>query len=190
MSPEYYEALIDRCWRRSGNLLYRPNQRTDCCPHYSLRLDSNQFRPTRDQRQAVNRFNKYVIGEDYAKEAARLYPKSREQAKRRNTEFDLVERIHECEEASLKQPPKPAHSFTVTLESNDFTEEKYLVYENYQRIVHLEKPSEISRESFKRFLCSSPLRHDSFVSPDGHERQLGSFRKQFPTLPLVSLSPY
>ena len=120
-----------------------------------------------------------MIGEDYTKEAARLYPKSREQAQRRNNEFDLVERIHECE--GLKRPPEPAHTFTVTLESNEFTEEKFLVYENYQRNVHQENPSEISRRSFKRFLCTSPLKQEKYVSPDGQERQLGSFRKQAPT---------
>lgn len=171
--------MIDRCWRRSGSLLYRPNQRTDCCPHYTLRLDSSQFRPTKDQRQTVNRFNKYVIGADYVKEAARVYPKSREEARRRDTEFDLVERVHECEDEILKQPPKPAHSFTVTLESNEFTEEKYLVYENYQQVVHHEAPSEVDRKSFKSFLCTSPLRSEKFVSRDGKERQLGSFRKRF-----------
>lgn len=93
-------------------------------------------------------------------------------------EFDLVERIHESEDGLLKQPPKPAHSFTVTLESNEFTEEKYSVYENYQHVVHQETPSEINREAFTRFLCTSPIKREQYVSPDGQERQLGSFRKQ------------
>ncbi|KAI0385343.1 arginine-tRNA-protein transferase [Hypomontagnella monticulosa] len=177
MSPASYQTLIDRCWRRSGLLLYRPNQRDACCPHYTIRLDSARFRTTRDQRQAVNRFNKYVIGDVYAKEAARLYPKSREQARKRDSEFDLVERIHECEDVLLKRPPKPSHVFTVTLEPDDYTEEKYLVFENYQQIVHQEPPSSISRDGFKRFLCSSPLRREKFTAPDGRERQLGSFHQ-------------
>lgn len=88
-----------------------------------------------------------------------------------------MERIHECEDETLKQPPKLSHSFTVTLESNEFTEEKYHVYENYQRVVHHETPSEIDRDSFTRFLCTSPIKHEKFVSPDGQERQLGSFRR-------------
>ncbi|KAI1388872.1 arginine-tRNA-protein transferase [Hypoxylon trugodes] len=177
MSPAMYETLVDRCWRRSGTLLYRPNQLDSCCPHYTIRLDSDRFRPSKDQRQAINRFNKYVIGEEYAKEAARLYPKSREQARKRDTEFDLVERIHESDSSSLKQPPEPSHTFTVTLESNKFTEEKYLVFENYQRLVHHESPSSITREGFKRFLCTSPLTPEKFTAPDGRERQLGSFHQ-------------
>lgn len=118
-----------------------------------------------------------MTGEDYAREAARVYPKSREQARRRDTEFDLVDRIHEAEDESLRQPPTPAHSFVVTLETDDFTEEKYHVYENYQRVVHHETPEDYDRESFKRFLCSSPLRHEKLISPDGRELQLGSFRE-------------
>lgn len=177
MSPASYQTLIDRCWRRSGSLLYRPNQKDACCPHYTIRLDSDRFRTIRDQRQAVNRFNKYVIGDAYAKEAARLYPKSREQARKRDTEFDLVERIHESEGVSLKRPPEPAHAFSVTLEPDDFTEEKYRVFENYQQVVHQESPSSISRDGFRRFLCSSPIKREKFTAPDGRERQLGSFHQ-------------
>lgn len=177
MNPEHYQLLIDRCWRRSGDVLYRPNQRRHCCPHYTLRLDSNKFRPTKDQRQTINRFNKYVIGEPYAKEAARLYPKSREQARRRDMEFDLKERIHECESSVLKQPPQPSHPFSVTLESIDFTEEKYQVYANYQRVVHHEDGDDISRDSFKRFLCTSPLKQKTKTMPDGSVQELGSFHQ-------------
>ncbi|KAJ2970285.1 hypothetical protein NUW58_g9742 [Xylaria curta] len=175
MSPECYQALADRCWRRSGNLLYRPNQRDACCPHYTLRVDSTRFRPTRDQRQAINRFNKFVVGDAYTKEAARRYPRSREQAHKRDTEFHLTERIHESESQLLKQPPEPAHSFDVTLEPDDFTEEKYAVYENYQRIVHQEAGSEITRDGFTKFLCNSPLRRKTLKMPNGLEKRLGSY---------------
>ncbi|ORY64379.1 arginine-tRNA-protein transferase [Pseudomassariella vexata] len=175
MSPAYYQSMLSRSWRRSGSLLYRPNQRDSCCPHYTLRLDSSEFRATKDQRQAINRFNKHVTGDTYAKEAARRYPRSREESNKRDVEFDLVERIHEAETQSLKQPPKPSHAFSVTLESDEFTEEKYAVFENYQRVVHEEAPSSISRDGFRRFLCSSPLRRETLTVADGSERQLGSF---------------
>ena len=123
----------------------------------------------------MNRFNRFVIGDEYAKEAARRYPKSREQARKRDTDFDLVERIHEAESYSLKKPPQPAHEFTVTLEPDTFTEEKYAVFENYQRIVHEEPPSKITRHGFKRFLCDSPLKRETYVDADGKERQVGSY---------------
>jgi arginyl-tRNA---protein transferase len=177
MTTSYYQALVDRCWRRSGKLLYRPNQKDACCPHYTLRLDSDQFRPKRDQRQAINRFNKYVTGENYLNAAARLYPRSREEAKRRNEEFDLVERIHEAEEDSLPTPPLPLHAFTVTLEEDTFSEEKYAVFENYQRIVHQEGPDKISRKGFRRFLCDSPLVREEILDSRGISRKLGSYHQ-------------
>ncbi|KAK3315021.1 arginine-tRNA-protein transferase [Apodospora peruviana] len=177
LTPAFYQKLVDRCWRRSGTLLYRPNQRNSCCPHYTLRLDSTSFKPTKDQRQAVNRFNRFVTGDTYIKEASRLYPRSREQVRKRDNEFDLVSRIHEAEVESLKSPPEPAHQFTVSLELDTFTEEKYDVFENYQRIVHQEPPEKISRHGFKRFLCNSPLTRETLVGPDGVERQLGSFHQ-------------
>ncbi|KXJ97158.1 arginine-tRNA-protein transferase, partial [Microdochium bolleyi] len=156
LEPSLYQALVDRCWRRSGNLLYRPNQKDCCCPHYTIRLDASEFHPSRDQRQALNRFNKYVLGERYMGECARLYPNE--------TPF-------------TKQPPTPAHSLTVSLETIDFTEEKYACYENYQRLVHQDEPDDIDRDSFKRFLCDSPLRRTSMKSPKGQESPLGSFHQ-------------
>lgn len=177
LEPTFYQKLLERCWRRSGTLLYKPNQRSSCCPHYTLRLDAASFRATKDQRQAINRFNKYVTGEKYAREAARLYPLSREQARKRDNEFDLVARIHEAEADSLKTPPEPAHRFTVTLEPDTFTEEKYAVFENYQRIVHQEGPDKISRRGFQRFLCDSPLRRGTVVDEGGTKRKVGSFHQ-------------
>ncbi|PBP20435.1 arginine-tRNA-protein transferase [Diplocarpon rosae] len=159
-NPEFYQSLLDRGWRRSGVLLYKPDQRASCCPHYTIRLNSEEFRASKDQRQVQNRFNKYLLGDFYIKEAARLYPLSREQARKRNTEFDLTQRVHECEQNQLQTPPEPAHRFVVTLEPDIFTEEKYTLFENYQRLVHNEPPHRITKSGFTNFLCSSPIPRD------------------------------
>ncbi|KAJ4864418.1 hypothetical protein T069G_00948 [Trichoderma breve] len=156
LSPQFYLTLLDRCWRRSGKLLYRPNQ---------------------GQRQTINRFNKHVLGEAYVKQAARLYPRSREETKKRDNEFCLTERIHEAELNRVKTPPEPAHKWEVTLEEDTFTEEKYLVYDNYQRVVHGDEPGERTRHSFERFLCNSPLQRQVMVGPDGRKRRLGSYHQ-------------
>jgi arginine-tRNA-protein transferase len=148
-----------------------------CCPHYTIRLDSDQFYPTRGQRQTINRFNKYVLGENYLKQAARLYPRSREETKKRDNEFSLTERIHEAELGQTKTPPGPAHKWTVTLEEDTFTEEKYNVYENYQRVVHGDEPHERTPQSFERFLCDSPLQRGTIIGPDGRKRRLGSYHQ-------------
>lgn len=125
----------------------------------------------------MNRFNRHIIGDTYPREAARLHPRSRAEARRRRNVFDLVERVHEPEAEVLKTPPSPDHVFTVTLEPDTFTEEKYDIFENYQRIVHHEPPDKITRHGFKRFLCHSPLDRGSMAGPDGKERHLGSFHQ-------------
>jgi arginine-tRNA-protein transferase len=176
LAPEFYQCLLNRGWRRSGSLLYKPDQLASCCPQYTIRLDSQLFRPSKDQRQALNRFNKHILGDSYIRDTARLYPRSREQAKKRNTDFDLVERVHESEKGLRKPPPEPAHSLTVTLEPDDFTEEKYALFENYQRLVHHEPPNRISRPGFKNFLCASPLPRTAETF-DGRERRLGSYHQ-------------
>jgi arginyl-tRNA---protein transferase len=157
--------------------MYRPNQRRSCCPHYTIRLDSHEFKPSRTQRQTINRFNKFVLGEEYTKEAARLHPKTKEEAKLRDNEFALVDRVHEAEYDRVKLPPEPAHQLVVTLETDEFTEEKYQVYDNYQRMVHHDAPEDRTRRQFTRFLCSSPLRRQVMVGQDGRSRRLGSYHQ-------------
>lgn len=125
----------------------------------------------------MNRFNDFILGEDYINEAARLYPKTKEQAKKRKNEFILSDRVHEAEYAKLKTPPEPAHKLEVTLEEDNFTEEKYEVYNNYQKNVHGDAPEDRTRGGFTRFLCSSPLRRQTIVGADGRSRPLGSYHQ-------------
>lgn len=75
----------------------------------------------------------------------------------------------------LKPSLRPAHEFTVTLEPDDFTEEKFAIYQNYQSVVHRDDPAGITKKGFRRFLCGSPIRRKTYVGDDGRERQVGSF---------------
>lgn len=53
------------------------------CVLTKYRLPVSDFRASRDQRQALHRWNKFVLGEQYIAEAAKLYPKSKEYVKTR-----------------------------------------------------------------------------------------------------------
>jgi arginine-tRNA-protein transferase len=94
--------------------------------------------------------------------------------KKRNTNtFDFTATVHESEESKVlpNVDPAPDHLFTVNLEPDNFTEEKYDLFHDYQQHVHHEGPSEISRAGFKRFLCSSPLERRTETSG----KKLGSY---------------
>jgi arginine-tRNA-protein transferase len=140
----------------------------------------------------VNKWNDYVLGDDYKKEATKLYPVSkmyvlkklcikhlltycREKARLKNS-FDFVQEVQRSDYANVKRPPEPVHRFEVTLEPADFTLEKYELFRNYQQHVHKEKPSEISQSGFKRFLCTSPLPKSS-REVNGKTQQLGSYHQ-------------
>jgi arginine-tRNA-protein transferase len=98
---------------------------------------------------------------------------NREKKKQKNA-FDLNATIHESEYTNKKPDLEPEHRFEVTLEADTFTEEKYILFDNYQRRVHNEGDSEISRRGFQRFLCSSPLhRHDT------DSKKIGSFHQMY-----------
>ncbi|KAI9796599.1 MAG: Arginyl-tRNA--protein transferase 1 [Candelina submexicana] len=67
------------------------------------------------------------------------------------------------------------HKFEVALENDTFTEEKFALFANYQRLVHHEPPSKVTRAGFKRFLCSSPI--DKGRSEGTRGEKLGSFHQ-------------
>lgn len=97
----------------------------------------------------------------------------REKKKQKNT-FDLIATVHESEYANKKPDLEPAHRFEVTLEADTFTEEKFALFDNYQRHVHHEGDGEISRRGFQRFLCSSPLHRHNIG-----DKQIGSFHQMY-----------
>ncbi|KAL8698381.1 MAG: hypothetical protein Q9224_001875 [Gallowayella concinna] len=129
-------------------------------------LDATNYRPRRDHRHTINAWNK-----------------TREEKKRRKNHFDLGTAVHEIESAHVPRPtdPKtnrpirPAHEFDVCLEPDSYTEEKYRLFENYQRNVHQERPYEISTSGFKRFLCSGLGQNDRMVN--GINQRLGSYHQ-------------
>ena len=71
-SWQFYQSLIDRGWRRSGDFVYQyvdnlgladvsPDMARTCCPQYTIRLDVTAFKPTKKHRQVINRFNRYLV---------------------------------------------------------------------------------------------------------------------------------
>ena len=64
LTPLDYQALIDLGWRRSGDYLYKQNNTTSCCANYTIRLNVHKFRPSKGQRHALNRFERFLRGED------------------------------------------------------------------------------------------------------------------------------
>lgn len=91
-----------------------------------------------------------------------------------------------------KHPIEPAHRFDVTLEPDNFTEEKYasclghlscgklstirfLLFADYQKAVHHEGNNDLSFDSFKRFLCSGLGQSDVIVN--GQRKKIGSYHQ-------------
>ncbi|KAL9054668.1 MAG: hypothetical protein Q9162_004034 [Coniocarpon cinnabarinum] len=162
LTPDHYQSLIDHGWRRSGNVCYLPDPVRSCCPHYTIRLSVQKFSPRKDHRQALSRWNRQILGPNYTHEAAKRSPKTREQKKKQMEGlFDLLSAVHEPEVDHLVEGTENVEGlskYQVTLETDEFTEEKYRLFEKYQREVHRD---ESSRSGFKRFLCSSPVTRET-----------------------------
>lgn len=76
--------------------------------------------------------------------------------------FDFIESIHAAE-VSCHSEEHPAHRFEVELESASFTEEKYELFDNYQRDVHHDFKSTL--HGFEKFLVTTPLLSEDIPYP-------------------------
>ena len=54
-----YEKLMLIGWRRCGTFFYKPNMPYTCCPQYTIRLNANEFKPSKSQKKVLSRMNKY-----------------------------------------------------------------------------------------------------------------------------------
>ncbi|KAL4803532.1 arginine-tRNA-protein transferase [Aspergillus unguis] len=179
--PGHYEELVNRGWRRSGTLYYKQNLQRSCCPHYTMRLEASAYKPRRDQRKAINRWNRFILGPEYIRRAAYLCPKTREEKKNHKQNFDLIDAVHRAEYSNVKRPidPKtkktlePAHKFEINIEGDTVSQAKFDLFRKYQTKVHKEDVSKWQTKDFKRFLCSGLKRSE----PNAGQRRLGSWHQ-------------
>lgn len=151
-----YGALMDKGFRRSGSFLYKCDMRNSCCPQYTIRLDVNKFKPTKEQKKSVKKMNKF-LDVDVATDGS---------------EFDL--------EAQLAAAEK-SKRFTTKLLPSVITDEKFQLYKKYQVQVHKDDPEDVSMEGFHNFLCMNPFNlpaRDS-IEPELLKREGGHIHQAY-----------
>ncbi|KTW30599.1 hypothetical protein T552_00316 [Pneumocystis carinii B80] len=140
-----YEVLLNRGWRRSGHYIYKPNGKRSCCKLYTIRLDVEKFKPNKNQRRAVKRLYQHIWNKTVPEKQG----------------WDLFDIIREIEtEDMIDDRSIFCHRFKVTIESNEYTDEKYALYVNYQTYIHKEPEDRIKKKGFIRFLCDTPLKYE------------------------------
>ncbi|KAJ7904373.1 arginine-tRNA-protein transferase, partial [Mycena olivaceomarginata] len=146
LSCEVYQKMIDRGWRRSGTWCYKPNLEASCCPSYTIKLDAENFKPSKSQRKLIHRWNRFICKESESKPPP---------SKSKHTPFSLSNDIHAAE-VGFCSNERPEHRFEVTiLEPSSYSPEKFELYCKYQRDIHNDLKNTSS--GFKRFLVDSPL---------------------------------
>ncbi|EPX70558.1 arginine-tRNA protein transferase [Schizosaccharomyces octosporus yFS286] len=152
-----YQKLVDRGWRRSGHYLYKPNLRTSCCRLYTIRLNADEFQISKVQKKALKKWAKLVTGKPLTQ-----IPTENGIAYLKNA-FKQIEGYKD-----------ETHSYTVTVESDEYTDEKFELFKKYQTSVHHESEEEVTKKGFERFLCSSPL-----IKDVNSNKKCGSFHQMY-----------
>jgi len=136
----------------------------------NILFDVNEFSPTRSQRKAVLRWNRFVIlGSESADTTTSTVDAIGDHKaptitmlSKSSAPFSLVQSIHASEALICKeQDVGSRHRFEVLLEPCSFTEEKFELYAKYQAEVHNDHNQSESR--FARFLVESPLEYSPIL---------------------------
>ncbi|KAJ1308718.1 hypothetical protein OPQ81_004409 [Rhizoctonia solani] len=161
MSCSVYKRLIDRGWRRSGDYLYKPNLKESCCPQYTIKLDAMNFKLSKSQRKALNKWNRFIIhgGDNTTVPPAKTPP-------------PLVDFVHAADIAVQESLGRePAHRLEVTLEPSSYTDEKYQLYLKYQESIHEDTGN--TPGGFKRFLVTSAIGQEPIPYRNGQLIAIG-----------------
>ncbi|KAJ2854130.1 Arginyl-tRNA--protein transferase 1, partial [Coemansia asiatica] len=126
LSCESYQGLIDRGWRRSGDLLYLTDHADSCCCYYPVRTRTLDFVSGSSDKRVLRRWRRRFGATCIDNE--------------------LADTVCISEEQQLK----------IVIESTGYSDEKYRVFEKYQRTIHND---DTTPERFSSFLCMSPLVH-------------------------------
>ena len=134
MSPESYQHLICKGWRRSGMLFYKPINEKTCCPLITIRTDVDKFRLVRkSHKRILKRISKEInVTVD---------------------DNDFTGTI-----SNILQFPD---IFSIITVSASFDAESFELYKKYQILVHKDMESNLTRKSYDEFLCNSPLTKNS-----------------------------
>ncbi|KAK7695493.1 hypothetical protein QCA50_000129 [Cerrena zonata] len=172
-----YQGMIDRGWRRSGTYCYKPDMKRSCCPQYTIRLDALEFKPSKSQRKLINRFNRFIFHGDEKEPSTGSGNKK--QAKK-EAPFALTVDLHASESRTI-QDGSVKHKFEVTLEHSSFTEEKFDLFEIYQKDIHHEDDKD--PDGFNRFLVETPLHYEAIpypgTKPDHLPSEYGSYHQLY-----------
>ncbi|TFL04391.1 arginine-tRNA-protein transferase [Pterulicium gracile] len=190
LSCDVYQRMIDRGWRRSGTWCYKPWLEKSCCPQYTIRLDATAFAPSKSQRKLITRWNRYVTEGDGSEGRGTSGPNQSAQpskvakpTKSGSSPADFLTSLHAVEKNSLggSSSASTKHIFEVTLEPSSLTQEKYDLYDLYQKNIHKDKENTVS--GFKRFLVTSPLASEPIAYSGSRKEHLpqeyGSYHQMY-----------
>jgi len=72
LTPQDYQDLIDRGWRRSGKYCYKPMLRETCCPQYTIRCLANDFKPSKSHKKVLKKFRNFILNDAGAEKKTSL----------------------------------------------------------------------------------------------------------------------
>ncbi|KAJ1658716.1 Arginyl-tRNA--protein transferase 1 [Dispira simplex] len=192
LTPEDYQDLIDRNWRRSGYLLYRRDFNTTCCPTFSIRLNIHDFHPSKQDRKTVNKLNRYLrtpagnLAGSQGLTSARgiwrssavtqryvvdqrgkpvtLPPRKFRRVDPNNLYMRMYQRFEDCimDGSDWRHHTNIVHKLRVVTEPARFEKESFEMFLRFQNAIHHDDTSRWDQDKYALFLCMQPILSQHF----------------------------
>ncbi|KAJ1974395.1 Arginyl-tRNA--protein transferase 1 [Dimargaris xerosporica] len=190
LTPSDYQALVNHNWRRSGSLLYRRDYFESCCPMYTIRLNVDNFKPSRANRKKANAFYRFlrtspepqvpsahaladaVVSAPPSFAPVKSCPSSKgaplppRKLRLHNPNNMYMRRYPSFDQAIMdgsdwELNPEIQRRLSVVTVPASYSDECYDMFLRYQKHVHRDS-SHWTRDRYNHFLCMSPLQSQHF----------------------------
>lgn len=61
---DMFQLLMERGWWRTGNIIFRPQQESICCPSYAIRSPVSEYKLSKNHRKVLKRWKEFLMNGD------------------------------------------------------------------------------------------------------------------------------
>lgn len=193
-----YLRMMHKGWRRSGKYLYKPTNFATCCPCYTIRLRVADFQISKSQRKVLKNMDRFLnkkftvvternsdgkgAGPDAHGGESKNHNKKQKMTAGFKSQSSSVGKGEAHSNLAQEQTQEKfevdnnkigSERLTVETVDAECTDERFELYKKYQIQVHKDKPEDLTRNGFTRFLVESPLVSEERTDATGRTLSFG-----------------
>jgi len=164
MRADHYEKLMDRGWRRCGTYYYKVDIPSSCCWLNTIRLDVNEFEPSKEHKKVLNRFERYLrTGKMKGREKEKESEESKFEDENINAEEEKAMREENNLKSILRKATLQAVEQIITLPEMKNLHTTLRDGEKLQELISIDRPRKQIHGDFVTNVCLRLAQESNFA---------------------------